>query len=63
MPEVGPNRFAWVAAVRARFGTVPGWQLKAFDEIYEDHMGNRPGTHDGLTYIGRGGPQWNGRAT
>ncbi len=62
MAEVWPNRFpGGAAAVRARFGTAPGWQLKAFDEIYGGRMGNRPGTHDGSTYIGRGGPQWTGR--
>jgi putative chitinase len=61
MAEVWPNRFASAAAVRARFGTAPGWQQQAFDEIYGSRMGNRPGSHDGSTYIGRGGPQWTGR--
>ncbi|WP_315774848.1 MULTISPECIES: glycosyl hydrolase [unclassified Bradyrhizobium] len=61
MAQVWPNRFASAAAVRARFGTAPGWQLQAFDEIYGNRMGNRPGSHDGSTYIGRGGPQWTGR--
>ncbi|XUM25104.1 glycoside hydrolase family 19 protein (plasmid) [Bradyrhizobium oligotrophicum S58] len=62
MAEVWPHRFPGGAAeVRARFGTAPGWQFKAFDEIYGNRMGNRPGTHDGSTYIGRGGPQWTGR--
>jgi putative chitinase len=62
MAEVWPNRFpGGAAAVRARFGTAPGWQQRAFDEIYGNRMGNRPGTHDGSTYIGRGGPQWTGR--
>ncbi|WP_315759282.1 MULTISPECIES: hypothetical protein [unclassified Bradyrhizobium] len=61
MAEVWPNRFASAAAVRARYGSAPGWQLKAFDDIYGNRMGNRPGTHDGSTYIGRGGPQWTGR--
>jgi hypothetical protein len=27
---------------------------KAFDDIYGNRMGNRPGSHDGSTYIGRG---------
>jgi predicted chitinase len=49
------------AKVRAKYGTAAGWQLKAFDDIYGNRMGNRPGTHDGSTYIGRGGPQWTGR--
>ncbi|WP_316197073.1 glycosyl hydrolase [Bradyrhizobium sp. SZCCHNS3053] len=62
MAEVWPSRFpGGAAAVRARFGTAPSWQLKAFDEIYGNRMGNRPGSHDGSTYIGRGGPQWTGR--
>ncbi|WP_257164700.1 glycosyl hydrolase [Bradyrhizobium sp. SRS-191] len=62
MAEVWPHRFPGGAdQVRARFGTAPGWQNGAFDEIYGNRMGNRPGTHDGSTYIGRGGPQWTGR--
>jgi predicted chitinase len=61
MAEVWPNRFASATAVRARFDTAPGWQRQAFDEIYGGRMGNRPGSHDGSTYIGRGGPQWTGR--
>jgi predicted chitinase len=47
--------------VRAKYGTGPGWQLKAFDDIYGNRMGNRPGTRDGSMFIGRGGPQWTGR--
>lgn len=47
--------------VRAKYGTAPGWQKKAFDDIYGSRMGNRPGTSDGSTYIGRGGPQITGR--
>jgi len=61
MAAVWPNRFANAAAVRANYGTAPGWQLKAFDDIYGGRMGNRPGTSDGSTYIGRGGPQITGR--
>lgn len=61
MVAVWPNRFSSAAAVRARYGTAPGWQLKAFDDIYGNRMGNRPGTHDGSTFIGRGGPQATGR--
>lgn len=61
MAAVWPNRFASAAAVRARYGTAPGWQVKAFDDIYGNRMGNRPGTHDGSTFIGRGGPQVTGR--
>lgn len=61
MAAVWPNRFKSAAAVSARFGTAPGWQMYAFDEIYGNRMGNRPGTHDGSTFIGRGGPQVTGR--
>lgn len=61
MAAVWPNRFSSGAAVVAKYGSAPGWQLKAFDDIYGNRMGNRPGTHDGSTYIGRGGPQWTGR--
>jgi predicted chitinase len=61
MAAVWPGRFRSAAAVRAKFGTAPGWQLKAFDEIYGDRMGNRPGTHDGSLFIGRAGPQVTGR--
>lgn len=61
MAQVWPNRFDSAADVRAKYGTSPGWQLKAFNDIYGNRMGNRPGTSDGSLYIGRGGPQWTGR--
>jgi hypothetical protein len=54
MVQVWPNRFPSAAAVRAKYGAADGWQLKAFDDIYGNRMGNRPGSHDGSTYIGRG---------
>jgi len=59
--QVWPNRFAAAFAVQARYGTAPGWQAKAFDDLYGNRMGNRPGTSDGSRYIGRGGPQITGR--
>lgn len=61
MAEVWPNRFASAEDVKRRYGTGRGWQKKAFDDIYGGRMGNRPGTSDGSTYIGRGGPQVTGR--
>ena len=61
MAQVWPNRFSSEQAVKARYGTAKGWQKKAFDDIYGGRMGNRPGTSDGSTYIGRGGPQVTGR--
>lgn len=61
MAEVWSNRFPSTEFVKQRFGTSPGWQKKAFDDIYGGRMGNRPGTSDGSTYIGRGGPQITGR--
>lgn len=61
MAQVWPNRFANAATIQAKYGTGKGWQLRAFDDIYGHRMGNRPGTSDGSTYIGRGGPQWTGR--
>lgn len=61
MAAVWPNRFNGAAAVRAKYGTLPGWQVFAFNDIYGGRMGNRPGTSDGSRYIGRGGPQITGR--
>lgn len=61
MAETWPNRFPSPAAVRTKYGTDSVWRIRAFDDIYGSRMGNRPGTHDGSTYIGRGGPQVTGR--
>jgi putative chitinase len=61
MAQVWPGRFASAVAVRAKYGTAPGWQQRAFDDIYGSRMGNVPGTRDGSRFIGRGGPQVTGR--
>lgn len=72
MAQVWPNRFNKgrdakgnlipdPSKVVAKYGQAPGWQKRAFDDIYGGRMGNRAGTSDGSTYIGRGGPQWTGR--
>lgn len=61
MAVVWPRRFNSPADVVAKYGSAPGWQKVAFDDIYGNRMGNRPHTHDGSTYIGRGGPQITGR--
>lgn len=61
MAAVWPKRFASEEAVIAKYGTAKGWQKAAFDDIYGGRMGNRKGTNDGSTYIGRGGPQITGR--
>ena len=62
MADVWENRFHGKAyLVVDKYGDSPGWQKKAFDDIYGNRMGNHPGTHDGSNFIGRGGPQWTGR--
>jgi putative chitinase len=65
--QIWPSRFKdangkpSAAVVRAKYGTAPGWQLKLFVDVYGSRMGNRPGTSDGSTFIGRGAPQITGR--
>lgn len=60
--RVWPSRFPGGAdQVRTKYGAAKGWQVKLIDDVYGSRMGNRPGTHDGSSYIGRGGPQVTGR--
>lgn len=62
--QVWPNRFKSEADCYAKVGSFPGdpeFRTKLIDSVYGGRMGNRPGTHDGSLYIGRGGPQVTGR--
>lgn len=62
--QVWPNRFRSEADCYAKVGSYPGdpdFRTKLIDNVYGGRMGNRPGTHDGSLYIGRGGPQITGR--
>jgi putative chitinase len=62
--QLWPSRFSSVAHVYSIIGSHPGDALfsqKLMDNVYGNRMGNRPGTHDGSTYIGRGLSQCTGR--
>lgn len=62
--QVWPSRFKSAADCYAKVGSFagdPDFHVKLLDNVYGNRMGNRPGTHDGSTFIGRGGPQWTGR--
>lgn len=62
MAHVWPQRYpGGASAVIAKYGQAPGWQNNAFDDLYGNRMGNRPGTHDGSAYIGRSAVQITGR--
>lgn len=63
MAKTWPGRFpGGEAEVVAKYGSAPGWQKTAFDDIYNrPEFKSRPGTDDGSRYIGRGGPQITGR--
>lgn len=62
--QVWPSRFHSVAQVYQVIGSYAGdpqFATKLMDNVYGNRMGNRPGTHDGSTYIGRGLSQCTGR--
>jgi putative chitinase len=62
--QVWPNRFNSEADVYTKVGSYAGdpqFHIKLIDVVYGNRMGNRPGTHDGSTYIGRGLSQCTGR--
>lgn len=62
--QVWPTRFSSEADVYAKTGSYAGdpqFHIKLIDLVYGNRMGNRPGTHDGSMYIGRGLSQCTGR--
>lgn len=63
--EVWPSRFRDEADCFAKVGSFPAdpdFRIKLIDNVYGNRMGNRPGTHDGSTFIGRGLAQTTGRS-
>ncbi len=62
--QVWPSRFQNEADCFARVGSFagdPDFRIKLIDNVYGGRNGNRPGSHDGSTYIGRGLSQVTGR--
>ena len=62
--QVWPSRFSSEADCFAKVGSFagdPDFSIKLIDNVYGNRMGNRPGTHDGSTFIGRGLSQVTGR--
>jgi putative chitinase len=62
--QVWPSRFASEADCFKKVGSFagdPDFRIKLIDNVYGGRNGNRPGTHDGSTYIGRGLSQTTGR--
>jgi len=62
--QVWPKRFHNEAEVYRDIGSFAGdpeFKVKLIDHVYGNRMGNRPGTHDGSTFIGRGLSQVTGR--
>ena len=63
--QVWPSRFRSAADCLAKVGSFagdPDFPAKLIDNVYGGRNGNRPGTHDGSAYIGRGLSQLTGRA-
>jgi putative chitinase len=62
--QVWPSRFRSEADCFATVGSSagdPDFRIKLIDNVYGGRNGNRPGTHDGSAYIGRGLSQVTGR--
>lgn len=62
--QVWPSRFSSEADCLAKVGSYAGdpeFPVKLIDSVYGGRNGNRPGTHDGSAFIGRGLSQVTGR--
>lgn len=62
--QVWPSRFHSVDDVYGKIGSSPSdpaFHIKLMDSVYGGRMGNRVGTHDGSSFIGRGLSQCTGR--
>jgi putative chitinase len=62
--QLWPSHFASIADLYQKIGSSPGdpqFSIKLTDNVYGSRMGNRPGTHDGSAFIGRGLSQCTGR--
>lgn len=62
--EVWPSRFRNEDDVYRTINSFrgdPAFRMKLMDNVYGGRMGNRPSTHDGSTFIGRGLSQVTGR--
>jgi putative chitinase len=62
--QVWPSRFSSAADCLAKVGSFagdPDFRTKLIDNVYGGRNGNRPGTHDGSVFIGRGLSQVTGR--
>jgi putative chitinase len=62
--QVWPSRFSGAADCYTKVGSFagdPDFRTKLIDCVYGGRNGNRPGTHDGSTFIGRGLSQVTGR--